>query len=68
MTTATQHNVTITEQESIAVEDGGLVYRARCSCGWIGWAVFDRDNARRQRDRHLSGARVEDDAPAGMPS
>lgn len=49
-----EHDVTITERETLAVDDGRLVYRARCACGWLGWAVFDRADARRQRDQHMS--------------
>lgn len=60
------HDVTITESETLATDDGRLVYRARCaSCRWIGWAVFDRENARRQRDRHLEQAEVDGQTISG---
>lgn len=56
----TAHTVTITEHETLATDDGRLVYRARCSgCRWIGWAVFDEENAKRQRDRHLEQAEID---------
>lgn len=56
------HAPTIIETESITLDDGRLLYRARCSCRWFGWAVFDRDNAVRQRDRHLAQAEVDHQA------
>jgi hypothetical protein len=52
-----EHETSIKSRESFAVDDGRLVHRSVCSCGWFGWAVFDEDNARRQIERHHDVAR-----------
>ena len=55
----TTHHPTIEPTESITLDDGRLLYRARCSCRWLGWAVFDQETARRHVDRHIEQAELD---------
>lgn len=55
----TTHHVTIDWHVPLDRGDRRTIYQARCTCRWRGWAVFDLDQACRQRDRHLEQAAID---------
>ena len=63
----TTHHVTIVAYEVMPLDDGRVLHLACCvSCRWHGWPVFDEENARRQRDRHLEQAEIDGRLQAGL--
>lgn len=47
------HVIRITEIQTYEEALPPYAYRAKCSCGWVGWQVFSRADAWAAHDAHL---------------
>lgn len=47
------HAIRITETQTYEESLPPYAYRAYCECGWMGWQVFSRADARTSHDAHI---------------